>query len=488
MRNATNKLENIGFRPQSGYLSLPEILYTRMEAPKTFASSLVIFNEELAKKLGLDFSGVSDREVAGIFSGNIKIPNSTAFAQAYAGHQFGRFTFLGDGRALLLTEHMSPDQSLVDIQLKGSGPTPYSRGGDGLAAIGPMLREYLISEAMAALNIPTTRSLAVVRTHQKVRRETDLDGAVLTRVASSHIRVGTFQFAIAQGGKSVLKALADYTIQRHFPDIDQNQPYLDLLNQVISQQAKLISKWQLVGFIHGVMNTDNMAISGETIDYGPCAFMDAYDPATVFSSIDFTGRYAYGNQPAIAAWNLARFAEVLLPLLDDDLNVAQSLAQRSVETFMPQFKEEWLKGMRQKLGLFTEEKEDQFLIEELLSIMHKEKADFTKTFVRLTLDDLSFMSDPRYSSWAKRFELRRSRQPQSKEQSGVLMKSVNPSIIPRNHLVEEALKYAVEYQDMSVFERLRDLLQNPFVYSEAQLQQDEPDRSSSRPYRTTCGT
>ncbi len=488
MSKTISQLENIGFRPTSSYLNLPDILFTRMEPRKTFASSLIVFNEDLARDLGLDFSGVSDREVAGIFSGNIKIPNSSAFAQAYAGHQFGRFTILGDGRALLLTEHMTPNQLIVDIQLKGSGLTPYSRGGDGLAAIGPMLREYLISEAMAALNIPTTRSLAVVRTHQKVRRETDLDGAVLTRVASSHIRVGTFQFAIAQGGKSVLKALADYTIQRHFPDIDQNQPYLNLLNRVISQQAKLISKWQLVGFVHGVMNTDNMAISGETIDYGPCAFMDAYDPATVFSSIDFAGRYAYGNQPAIAAWNLARFAETLLPLLDDDLNAAQSMAQRSVETFLPQFKEEWLRGMRQKMGLFAEEKEDQFLIEDLLSIIHKEKADYTKTFVRLTMDDPGLISDPRYSSWYNRVVLRRSRQPQSKEQSVALMKSVNPCIIPRNHLVEEALKFAVDYQDLSVFERLLDLLQNPFAYSEAQLQRDGPDRSSSRPYRTTCGT
>lgn len=481
-------MESIGFRIDSSYISLPEKLYTTIKPTKVSKASLVLFNDDLAIQLGLDFSKITEQGKAEIFSGMISIPGSTSLAQAYAGHQFGRFTYLGDGRALLLAEHIIPDQKRVDIQLKGSGPTPYSRGGDGLAALGPMLREYLISEAMAALNIPTTRSLAVVSTNQKVRRQTDLEGAILTRIAQSHIRVGTFQYAIAEGGTSTLKALADYTINRHYPNITEENRYFELLHEVIKAQAKLIAQWQLVGFVHGVMNTDNMAISGETIDYGPCAFLDTYDPKTVFSSIDYSGRYAYVNQSAIAAWNLARFAETLLPILDNDQFRARSLAQNAVETFLPMFRVEWLNGMRKKLGLFDNEAEDESLIEELLSIMQKEKADYNKTFVNLALNLELFNLKPAYNAWLEKYEKRRSRQKESITESVELMKSVNPAIIPRNHLVEQALSQATEHQDFGSFEHLLSMIRHPFSYSEAQLELDQLDVTSSQPYRTYCGT
>jgi serine/tyrosine/threonine adenylyltransferase len=481
-------MESIGFRIDSSYISLPEKLYTTIKPTKVSKASLVLFNDDLANQLGLNFSKITDQEKAEIFSGMISIPGSTSLAQAYAGHQFGRFTYLGDGRALLLAEHITPDQKRVDIQLKGSGPTPYSRGGDGLAALGPMLREYLISEAMAALNIPTTRSLAVVSTNQKVRRQADLEGAILTRIAQSHIRVGTFQYAIAEGGISTLKALADYTIKRHYPNITEDNTYVGLLHEVIKAQAKLIAQWQLVGFVHGVMNTDNMAISGETIDYGPCAFLDTYDPKTVFSSIDYSGRYAYVNQPAIAAWNLARFAETLLPILDIDQFRARSLAQNAVETFLPMFRVEWLNGMRSKLGLYNNEAEDESLIEELLSILQKEKADYNKTFVNLALNLELFNLNPAYNAWVEKYEIRRTRQKESIAESVELMKSVNPAIIPRNHLVEQALSQATEHQDFGPFDHLLSMIRHPFSYSEEQLELDHPDVISNQPYRTYCGT
>jgi serine/tyrosine/threonine adenylyltransferase len=488
MFKSKTNIESIGFQIESSYSSLPQKLFTLLQPRKGSQPSLVVFNDALAKQLGLDFSKVSDPDKASIFSGMHQIPGFSPLAQAYAGHQFGRFTYLGDGRALLLAEHITPDRKRIDIQLKGSGPTPYSRGGDGQAALGPMLREYFISEAMAALNIPTTRSLAVVRTHQKVKRQVDLDGAVLTRIAQSHIRVGTFQYAIAEGGVETLKALADYTIQRHYPHIMDENRYLGLLNEVIKAQAKLIAQWQLVGFVHGVMNTDNMAISGETIDYGPCAFLDAYEPKTVFSSIDYSGRYAYINQPAIAAWNLARFAETLLPLLNKDQFLAQSLAQNSVETFLPQFKVEFLKGMRMKLGLFNIERDDETLIEELLSNMQKEKADYNKTFVNLSLDLDSFRKNPTYTAWLEKYELRRIKQKETLIESVELMKSVNPAIIPRNHLVEQALLQASDHQDLSLFEYYLDLIRQPFAYSVEQIQIDQPDIQSNKPFRTYCGT
>jgi uncharacterized protein YdiU (UPF0061 family) len=488
MANKKINMESIGFQIENSYSQLPNELFTVMEVKDVPNPSLVMFNESFAETLGLDFSKISDSDKAELFCGNIRLPNSTPIAQAYGGHQFGRFTFLGDGRALLLAEHIPPNGERVDIQLKGSGPTPYSRGGDGLAALGPMLREYLISEAMAALNIPTTRSLAVVLTNQKIQRQIELDGAVLTRIAKSHIRVGTFQYALAQGGVETLKALADYTIRRHFPYIEEENRYLGLLSEVIKAQADLIAQWQLVGFIHGVMNTDNMAISGETIDYGPCAFLDVYEPKTFFSSIDYSGRYAYVNQPAIAAWNLARFAETLLPILDKDQFLAQTMAQNAIESFLPRFKSEWLSGMRKKLGLFGEEIEDEGLIDELLRIMQRQQLDYHLTFIHLTTKVDALEKIPELAAWLMKYRTRRLRQSQSLDESIALMKSVNPAIVARNQLVEEALNHAVEYHDLSKFRYLLELLKNPFEYSIEQLQANQPASATSVPYKTYCGT
>lgn len=377
---------------------------------------------------------------------------------------------LGDGRAILLGEQVLPEGGRVDIQLKGPGRTPYSRGGDGRAALGPMLREYIISEAMHGLGIPTTRSLAVVTTGETVIRETGLPGAIMTRVASSHLRVGTFQFAAKWGTIEELRTLADYAIERHFPDIEADESrYLSLLQEVVKRQAELIAQWQLVGFIHGVMNTDNMTISGETIDYGPCAFMDAYDPATVFSSIDRQGRYAYGNQPVIGGWNLARFAESLLPLLHDDEDQAVTLAQDKISIFNDLYHSNWLAGMRAKLGIFNEETQDEALINGILSMMKKHGADYTNTFRALTFDkmeDTVLFGTPEFAQWQELWQARLGRQKESKESSNQLMQNSNPAVIPRNHRVEEALEAAVEQEDYSVMERLLDVLANPYAHCE----------------------
>ncbi|HPY36669.1 MAG TPA: YdiU family protein, partial [Clostridia bacterium] len=378
------KASTHGWALENSYLELPEQFYSRQEPTPVKSPKLIICNNQAAAGLGLEFNYLTSAEGVAILSGNIKPPNAAPIAQAYAGHQFGYFTMLGDGRALLLGEQLTPSGERVDIQLKGSGRTPYSRGGDGRAALGPMLREYIISEAMHALNIPTTRSLAVVATGEPVYRETTLKGAVLTRLAKSHIRVGTFEFAAFMLGIDALKKLADYTIARHFPGLlSDNRPYLALLREVVNRQALLISKWQLAGFIHGVMNTDNMSICGETIDYGPCAFMDEYDPKTVFSSIDTYGRYAYHNQPKIAQWNLARFAETILPLLNNDVENAKAEAEAELSRFDELFNEYWLRGMRLKLGLANEETGDKALVELLLELMQKYRADYTNTFLSL---------------------------------------------------------------------------------------------------------
>ena len=413
-------------------------------------------------------------------------------AQAYAGHQFGNFNMLGDGRALLLGEQITPEGERVDIQLKGSGRTPYSRGGDGRAAVGPMLREYIISEAMHGLGIPTTRSLAVVTTGENIYRETARPGAILTRVASSHIRVATFQYAAHWGSIDDLRALADYTIHRHFPQVQDNeQPYLNLLSEVIKLQAELVAKWQRVGFIHGVMNTDNMAISGETIDYGPCAFMDTYNPATVFSSIDRQGRYAYGNQPYIAGWNLARFAETLLPLLHEDEEQAVQIAQDAIAQFSEQYHHHWITGMRAKLGLYTEETEDETLIRELLDLMENYAADYTNTFVALTLDRLetSNLNDkPDFQAWHSRWEDRLDRQPQSREEVIQEMKRNNPAVVPRNTKVEEALERAEQNGDYSLIQPLLDILQDPYAYTPEQEAYGALPVACDPSYQTFCGT
>ena len=374
-----------GWRLEHTYTALPSIFYAEAAPTPVREPRLVVLNRALAETLGLDAQALSGPDGATVFSGNATPDGARPIAQAYAGHQFGHFTILGDGRAILLGEQITPRGDRLDIQLKGAGQTSYSRRGDGRAALAPMLREYIVSEAMHALGIPTTRSLAVVTTGEPVYRETILQGAVLTRVAASHLRVGTMQWAAAHDNVELTRALADYTQGRHYPDLTGTEDrYFALFEAIITRQASLIARWQLVGFIHGVMNTDNMAISGETIDYGPCAFMDAYDPATVFSSIDHGGRYAYGNQPAIAQWNLARLAESMLPLFDEQTERAVERATEALTRFATLFSEQWLDGMRAKLGLFTREDEDEALVNELLAWMRGQSADFTNTFVSLT--------------------------------------------------------------------------------------------------------
>ncbi len=476
-----------GLNLENSYADLPKIFFNTQSPSHVPSPKLVVLNYPLITSLGLNAQALQSTDGVDILAGN-KIPEGAVpIAQAYAGHQFGHFTLLGDGRAVLIGEHITPLGERFDIQLKGSGRTPYSRGGDGKAALGPMLREYIISEAMNALGIATTRSLAVVTTGESIIRETELPGAILTRIAASHIRVGTFQYVSKWGTVEELRALADYTLQRHFQEMDNKENrYLFLLREVIKKQAELIAKWQLVGFIHGVMNTDNMAISGETIDYGPCAFMDAYDPSTVFSSIDIHGRYAYGNQPNIAAWNLARFAETLLPLLHINQNEALKLAQNEISNFSNLYKYNWLSGMRTKLGIFNE-----YLIEDLLSMMQKYGADYTNTFRALTSDkieDTVFFGKEEFDKWYELWQERLTRQEESEVSSKQLMQRSNPAVIPRNHRVEEALETAVKQGDYSVMERLLDALSRPYDYSKEQDYYSTLPEPSARPYRTYCGT
>jgi len=481
-----------GWNFDNSYARLPPFFFSRLNPTPVRSPALVILNRSLAESLGLNPEGLQSEEGVSVLAGN-RLPQGAApLAQAYAGHQFGHFTMLGDGRALLLGEQITPAGERFDIQLKGSGRTPYSRGGDGRAALGPMLREYIISEAMHALGIPTTRSLAVVTTGEAVIRETRLPGAILTRVAASHLRVGTFQYAARWGTIADLRLLADYALQRHFPQIDAAPDrYLALLREVVNRQASLVAKWQLVGFIHGVMNTDNMTVSGESIDFGPCAFMDTYDPATVFSSIDRQGRYAYGNQPAIAGWNLARFAEALLPLLHEDEGQAVELAQEAVSAFGGLFSRHWLAGMRAKLGIVNEEPQDRALIDDLLSLMQRYQADYTNTFLALTFErpeETVLSGTPEFAQWHERWQARLGRQPESKVAAYQLMRDSNPALIPRNHRVEEALDSAVAQGDYSVMERLLTALSSPYAHSPEQVDLCAVPPPSSLPYRTYCGT
>ena len=486
------KAIDIGWNLDNSYARLPKSFFTSLNPVAVRSPELIILNCPLAISLGLNVQALQRKYGVEVLAGNRIPEGSIPLAQAYAGHQFGHFTMLGDGRALLIGEQITPSGERFDIQLKGSGQTPYSRQGDGRAALGPMLREYIISEAMHALGIATTRSLAVVTTGEPVIRETVLPGAILTRVAASHLRVGTFQYVSNWGTVEDLRILADYTLQRHFPDVeDAENRYLLLLQEVIKRQAVLIAKWQLVGFIHGVMNTDNMALSGETIDYGPCAFMDTYDPATVFSSIDIHGRYAYGNQPNIATWNLARFAETLLPLLHDNQEQAVKLAQDAISDFPKLYRCNWLAGMRAKLGIFNEEIQDESLIEDLLSMMQKYRADYTNTFRSLTFDtpeDTALFGTTEFTQWHELWQARLGRQQESKESSHQLMRNCNPALIPRNHRVEAALEAAVKQEDYSVMERLIDVLSSPYAHSPEQDDYTTPPDLSTRPYRTYCGT
>ena len=481
---------NVGWQFDNTYSRLPDALFASATPAAAREPRVVILNHRLADNLGLDLGAISPEAAAALFAGQALPAGSLPIAQAYAGHQYGGFTMLGDGRAILLGEHRTPDGRLVDIQLKGPGRTRFSRGGDGLAALGPMLREYVISEAMAALGIPTTRSLAVVTTGERIYRASALKGAVLTRVAASHIRVGTFEYA-ARRDEPTLRALADYAIARHHPElVNAPQKYLEFLRAVADRQASLIAQWQLVGFIHGVMNTDNMAVSGETIDYGPCAFMNVYDPATVFSSIDSGGRYAYGNQPNIAQWNLARFAETLLPLIDADPEKAVTAATEMLNEFPALFEGYWLAGMRTKLGLRTDEAGDAELGQSLLGWMQKSRADFTNTFRDLSKGvppTGDRYQDPDFQAWHSRWQERLGRDGQSAASALELMRRVNPAVIPRNHRVEEALSAAEERDDLSVLHRLLAVLTSPF--------DDRPEftdfwdpPADERGYRTFCGT
>ncbi len=505
-------LSETGWNLDNSYAHLPKSLFTTLDPTPVSSPKLIKFNHTLAASLGLIAHALTGEKGITTLAGNIVPEGATPLAQAYAGHQFGNFTMLGDGRAHLIGEQITPRGERFDIQLKGSGRTPYSRQGDGRASLGPMLREYIISEAMYALGIPTTRSLAVVTTGEPVLRESTETGAILTRVAKSHIRVGTFEYISQWGNLEELRALADYTIERHCPDAgnsnsngngngngssssssnsnsNSNNPYLFLLEDVIKKQAALIAKWQLVGFIHGVMNTDNMTLSGETIDYGPCAFMDTYDPATVFSSIDYGGRYAYGSQPRIALWNISRFAETLLPLLHEDEAQAIILARDALQKFSRVYHCNWMAGMRAKLGIFNEEEEDETLIRTLLSLMEKYRADFTNTFRSLTLDEMNedkIFSSEEFAQWHKLWQARSGRQQESKKSIRHLMKSSNPAVIPRNHRVEEALQAA--HEDIAVMERLLDVLARPFAHSPEDGDYYTQPAKSDKPYRTFCGT
>jgi uncharacterized protein YdiU (UPF0061 family) len=480
-----------GWKLEISYSKLPEAFYTYIAPTPVKAPKLVIFNHALAKSLGLSLTETNPDDLAQLCSGNALPEGSKPIAQAYAGHQFGHFTMLGDGRAHLLGEQITPDGKRYDIQLKGSGQTPYSRRGDGRAALAPMLREYLISEAMHALGIATTHSLAVVTTVEPVFRDTVLQGAILTRVAASHIRVGTFEYAAARADTEGLKALADYAITRHYPELTQHDaPYLALLNAVIERQAKLVASWMHVGFIHGVMNTDNMTISGETIDYGPCAFMDRFAMDTVFSYIDRNGRYAFGNQASIAQWNLARFSETLLPLLHEDMHTAANLAEVAIERYGTIFNEAWLSGMRRKLGVFGEEAGDLPLIQSLLEWMQETGADYTITFRDLISEVIP--SDEAYQSqvfrdWHTRWKARLGRNPKPLKSSLCLMRANNPVIIPRNQHVEDAL-IAAENGDLKPFHALLEAVQHPFDETEGNTVLRKPPPHSNPNFQTFCGT
>jgi serine/tyrosine/threonine adenylyltransferase len=485
----------------NSYARLPERFFARLPPTPVAAPRLIRLNESLARQLGLDPDELSSPEGIAMLAGNAVPRLGNPIAMAYAGHQFGTFVpQLGDGRAILLGEIVDTAGMRRDVQLKGSGPTPFSRNGDGRAALGPILREYILSEAMFALGIPTTRSLAVVGTGETVRREMPLPGAVLTRIASSHIRVGTFQFFAARADIDALRHLAEHVIARHYPEaVAASNPYGALLELVIARQAELIARWQLVGFIHGVMNTDNMSIAGETIDYGPCAFMDTYDPATVYSSIDSFGRYAYGNQPRIALWNSARFAETLLPLLADDQDAAVETANAALAAFAGRFEAAYTIGLRRKLGLTQEENGDLALAQDLLDRMARNGADLTLTFRRLAdaLDPgeadpavRNLFSDPTaFDDWASRWRERLARDGELPlEVRSAAMRAINPAFIPRNHLVEEALSAAVDNGDLSPFEMLLTVLSHPYDDQPTASRYAEPPRPEQIVRQTFCGT
>jgi uncharacterized protein YdiU (UPF0061 family) len=482
------------------YAALPGQFFARVNPTPVEAPRLIAVNRPLAAQLGVDVGAHAPATLAAMFAGSTVPRGATPIAMAYAGHQFGHFVpQLGDGRAILLGEVRDLAGQLRDIQLKGAGRTPFSRGGDGRAALGPVLREYLVGEAMHALGIPATRALAAVATGERIPREGMVPGAVLTRVAASHVRVGTFEYFAARDDTDAVRRLADYVIDRHYPGASAaERPYLALLRAIMERQALLIARWMHVGFIHGVMNTDNMAVSGETIDFGPCAFMDSYDPAAVFSSIDRRGRYAYGNQPAAAQWNLARLAETLLPLLDPDQQRAVQLASDVISGFSASFDEHWLAGMRAKLGLQTAEPDDLELIAAFLELLRASEADFTVGFRRLcdaaAAPDADagiralFARPDVYEQWSARWRTRLAREAVEPHVRATAMRRVNPAYIPRNHRVEQAIVAAVERDDFSVFFSLLEVLARPYAESAATAAYSNPPTPAERVTRTFCGT
>ena len=480
----------IGWCFDNSYYKLPEPFRENISPVPVRKPELIILNKRLAEDLNLNFSKLDVKEISELFAGNLLPEGSNSIAQAYAGHQFGHFTMLGDGRAVLIGEHISNKKDRYDIQLKGSGTTAFSRNGDGRAALAPMLREYIISEAMFNLGIPTTRSLAVVKTGEEVIRETPLHGAILTRVALSHIRVGTFQYIAARQKKDELQILFNYVVNRHYPEIKNSKnEAIDLLKIVLDKQIELVVNWMRVGFIHGVMNTDNMSISGETIDYGPCAFMDFYDPKTVFSSIDQMGRYAYCNQPGITKWNLSRFAECLIPLIDKDQSKAIGLATDIINTFEKKYEEKWLNMMRDKLGLFGIDDKDKFLILDLLTWMHQKKVDYTNTFCHLMnfkIDNNKDYEDNDFQIWKKRWKERLSKNNNTPEKFMKLMRNVNPLVIPRNHKIEEALSKAND-GNYDVMNKLIKILCKPYT-DQKDISNYQLPSYSNDDYKTFCGT
>lgn len=472
--------------------------YVPWKGDEVPAPKLVRLNTPIAKALGFDLARLSRSDLAAVITGAIPPAGATPIVQAYAGHQFGNFTAqLGDGRALLLGEVVDNSGKRYDIQLKGSGRTPFSRGGDGKAVLGPVLREYIVGEAMHALGIPTTRALGAAVTGEKISRDGELPGAVFARVSSSHIRVGTFQFFAARGETEKVRQLADYTIARHYPELKAaKNPYLGLLASVRDAQARLLAKWMTIGFVHGVMNTDNMTVSGETIDYGPCAYIDAYDPKAVFSSIDTQGRYAYGNQPVMAKWNLARFAETLLPLFDQDNAKAIDLATNEINAFAERFQQFWLQEMRLKLGLTTIEDGDIDLVNGLYTAMDGQNVDFTKLFRNLA-DVVSgnisgaqslFDSPKKFDEWNVIWAKRLARDPIDVCKRMAAMNAVNPIYIPRNHKVEEALKSAERDTNYDLFDKLMLVLANPYEKRDGLEEYEVPAPKDFGPYQTFCGT
>jgi serine/tyrosine/threonine adenylyltransferase len=488
---------------ENTYARLPDRFFARVNPTPVASPRLIKINAGLCLSLDLDPEALASPEGVEILAGNLLAIGSEPLALAYAGHQFGQFVpQLGDGRANLLGELQGQDGVRYDIQLKGSGPTPFSRRGDGRAALGPVLREYIVSEAMAALGVPTTRALAAVSTGERVIRETFFPGAIFTRVAASHLRVGTFQHFAAQGDTDATRILTDYAIARHYPDASQSkQPYRSFLDGVIARHADLVAQWLLLGFVHGVMNTDNTSISGETLDYGPCAFLEEYDPAKVFSSIDQMGRYAYGNQPRIALWNLTRLAEAILPILaieQGSKESALSSANEALSAFAPQFEAAQVAGLRRKLGLSTEREGDLALAQDLLNRMAVNRADFTLTFRRLCAAAASlegdagvrelFANPESYDAWAVQWRRRTETESIPGEVRSAQMRQANPAYIPRNHRVEQAIEAAVERQDFQPFEQLLDVVTHPWEDRPGREHYATPAPPDEQVLQTFCGT